>query len=160
MTSHDSGHHTVHHTGQDTRHDTGHDAGLRTAIALAKHLPPGAVANATAVLMGHLATRVPALYDPEPLTDLSGNEHATIRHNVVILTGRPAQVERLATAARDGGLHHAVFSGRGRSLSNEFARYRAEVSGSEATQLEIVATGVMGPDPAVRALTKAFSCYG
>ncbi|SOD62297.1 Protein of unknown function [Streptomyces zhaozhouensis] len=138
---------------------TPQDTGLRTALVVAKHLPPGVVANATAVLMGHLATRRPALYGAERLADLSGNEHATIRDNVVVLTGRPAQVGKLAAAAREEGLLHAVFSDRGRSWSNEFEKYRAEVAGSEAAQLEIIATGVTGPDPAVRALTKKFSYY-
>jgi hypothetical protein len=132
---------------------------LRAAIAVVRKMPAPAVANAAAVLMGQLASVEPRLYAAEPVSDKDGVVHAGIRFNVVILTGRAAQVLKLAGAAEAAGLQHAAFSTAGRGLSNSFGEYVQLVRGSTSAELDVFAVGVAGPDSVVRELTRSFSSY-
>jgi hypothetical protein len=134
------------------------DGLLRAAIAVERRMEPPAVANAAAVLMGQLSRLEPRLY-ADPVADLDGVPHAGIRFNVVILTGRLAQVVKVAAAAREAGLPHTAFSTAGRALSNSFAEYRELVGRSGSAELDICAVGVAGPDEQVRELTRALSSY-
>lgn len=132
---------------------------LRAAIVVHKTLDPAAVANAAAILMGQLAHLAPALYAEQGVVDQDGVRHAGVRFNTVILTGRPGQVTKLIAAARDAGVPNAVFSSAGRGLSNRFEVYEKLVGGSGTQALDVIAVGLVGPDEAVRALTKSFSSY-
>ncbi|MFD7656090.1 DUF2000 family protein [Actinosynnema sp. NPDC059797] len=132
---------------------------LRAAVVVHKRLEPAAVANAAAILMGQLAHLEPRLYAAEGVTGADGVRHAGIRFNTVVLTGRPAQVDKFLAAAVEEGLPHAVFSAKGRELSNSFDEYRELVAGSTAADVDVFAVGVVGEDSRVRALTKSFSSY-
>jgi Protein of unknown function (DUF2000). len=132
---------------------------LRVALVVDRKMEAPAVANAVAILMGQLAHLEPRLYRSEGVTDPDGNRHAGIRFDTVVLTGRNAQLLRLAAAARERDLSHAVFSTVGRGLSNQFTAYRDMVERSAAADLGICAVGVAGCDATVRELTRSFSSY-
>ncbi|MEU1819042.1 DUF2000 family protein [Streptomyces roseifaciens] len=131
---------------------------LRTVIAVDKSLEAGAVANATAIVMGQLA-RVDARIYADDVRDGDGVHHAGIRFNTVVLSGRTSHLLQLAESARAEGLAPVVFTTRGQALSNSFDDYRAMVEGASSGELGICAVGVVGEDAGIRALTKRFSVY-
>lgn len=131
----------------------------RTAIVVSKALAPGEAASGVAVVMGQLALRSSALYGQSDLVDADGVVHAAIRYNVVVLTGRQAQLMKAAHQAREHGLRYCAFGNKGRSLSNSFAEYAETIRTSPTSALDIVVVGITGEDSAVRMATKGLSLY-
>lgn len=137
------------------------DQTWRTAIVVAKTLDPGAVANASAIVMGQLAIEVGGLYQRDGVLGADGTRHAGIRNNVVVLKGRQGQVDSvLDEAAATDGVDHVAFTEVGRNLSNSFEEYEAAVRERPRQELVVVALGIAGPEERVRQLTKKLSYYG
>jgi hypothetical protein len=131
---------------------------LRTVIAVDKNLEPGAVANASAIVMGQLARLHPGIY-ADDVHDADGALHAGIRFNTVILSGRTSHLSALAEAARAEGLRPVLFGTRGQELSNRFDDYRTMCAESPTSDLGVCAVGVVGEHESIRMLTKRFSVY-
>ncbi|WP_327176645.1 DUF2000 domain-containing protein [Streptomyces sp. NBC_01335] len=131
---------------------------LRTAIAVDKSLDAGAVANASAIVMGQLARLDDRVY-ADDVRDSEGSLHAGIRFNTMVLAGRSSHLTALAEAARAENLPTAVFTVEGRSLSNSFEEYRDLIARSAPGELTVCAVGVLGEHELVRTLTKRFSVY-
>jgi hypothetical protein len=132
---------------------------LRTAIIVSRSLSPGEVANGAAVVMGQLAQQSRSLYGSHDLVDTDGIIHSAISYNVVILSGRQAQVLKAAQKAKELGLVYCVFGNKGRALSNSFAEYAEQVTTSTSEGLDVVVAGMTGVDEVVRAASKGLSPY-
>ncbi|MFF3216351.1 DUF2000 family protein [Streptomyces sp. NPDC002886] len=131
---------------------------LRTAIAVDKSLDAGAVANASAIVMGQLARLDDRIYADDVL-DAEKALHAGIRFNTLVLSGRSSHLTALAQAARAERLPTVLFTTQGRSLSNSFESYRDLIAQAEPGSLDVCAVGVLGEHELVRTLTKRFSVY-
>ncbi|KUL24296.1 DUF2000 family protein [Streptomyces regalis] len=131
---------------------------LRTAIAVDKSLDAGAVANASAIVMGQLARLDDRIY-ADDVRDGEGALHAGIRFNTLVLSGRSSHLAALAQAARAEGLATVLFTTEGQSLSNSFEAYRDMVAEAPSGELGVCAVGVVGEHELVRSLTKRFSVY-
>ncbi|WP_328425187.1 DUF2000 family protein [Streptomyces sp. NBC_00443] len=131
---------------------------LRTAIAVDKSMDAGAVANASAIVMGQLARLEDRIY-ADDVRDADSALHAGIRFNTLVLSGRSSHLTALAQAARAEGLPTVLFTAQGQSLSNSFDAYRDLVARAAPGELGVCAVGVVGEHELVRTLTNRFSVY-
>lgn len=130
----------------------------RTAILVTKQLTPGEVANSSAILLGHLATRNPELYHSQTTTDAADVPHAAIRYSVVVLAvNSPAQIVNLIPKLTASQVDFAVFTRTGQNLNNAFDQYARQLRSMTTAESEPIAVALFGADEEVRALTKKFS---
>jgi hypothetical protein len=128
---------------------------MRLTVVLDRKLSPGPAANAAAIVIGGLS----AGFGPS-VEDLSGNAHAAILWNLVVLKADSSQrLVKLLDAARTNSVKTVAFSTRGQALSNSFLAYEREIQAASTADLEIVAVALYGPEEKVRALTRSFSLF-
>ena len=92
------------------------------------------------------------------IPDASGNFHAAIRWNLVVLQAKSSsQLQKLLLAAQEHPVKAVAFAKLGQDLSNSFASYKEMVASYQTQEFELIAVGLFGNDTFVRTLTKSFS---
>ena len=124
-----------------------------------KGLTAGQKANVASIIMGQLSMNNPEIYFENKLLDLSGNNHATIRENIVILEAGSGQLYNLMELIKSENdkVDYILFSKIGQNLSNSFSEYYETISKSKTIETEIIGIGLRGEYDLIKQLTKKYS---
>src|SRR6185295_2500217 len=120
----------------------------RIAIILHKHLQKGQVGNVAAILMVQASLCCPDLYDSRSILDLTGNRHAAICYNTVVLRASQTQIVNFGQEIRSK-FPEAVcvlFSETGQNLSNAYEEYRSLIPQKTTEELGPVGVLIIGDD--------------
>ncbi|MDP3976154.1 MAG: DUF2000 family protein [bacterium] len=131
----------------------------RVAIVLEKNLSPGAIGNASAILMGQAALNAPEIYSSQAVLDKDGTRHAGIQYSTIVLKAGAGQLVHLIQQAREqsSAVGCVAFTSIGQGLHNQFEEYKNQLSTKGTADSAPVGVIVYGNEDEVKLLTKKFS---